>query len=37
MRIATDSAGNNVVEKGYAVDPVHDRPPDQPHNPDQPR
>jgi len=24
MHISTDSAGNNVVEKGYAVDPVHD-------------
>ena len=23
-------AENSVVEKGYAVDPVHDRPPDQP-------
>jgi hypothetical protein len=26
-----------VVEKGLAVDPVHDRPPDQPPSPDQPR
>jgi phosphoglycerate kinase len=27
----------NAADRGYAVDRVHDRPPDQPNNPEQPR
>jgi hypothetical protein len=38
-QIAPESARslNNVVDLGFVVDPVHNRPPDQPHNPNPPR
>jgi hypothetical protein len=37
LRTARTSAAISVVDPGFMVDPVHNKPLNQPHNPDQPR